>query len=137
MNFQQLKYVVAVANNGSFREAAKNYMLHNLVCRQASRNLKQSLGSLFLPEPIEAPFNRRRPRVLKRAERILVQLESLEGYYLANEKRDSFSIASQHYDFLGPLTAKLITSFKQEIKQFRIIETTTAKVIEEVKRAAQ
>ena len=112
----------------------KNYMLHNLVCRQASRNLKQSLGLLFLPEPIEAPFlTEEGQEFLKRAERILVQLESLEGYYLANEKRDSFSIASQHYDFLGPLTAKLITSFKQEIKQFRIIETTTAKVIEEVK----
>lgn len=52
---------------------------------------------------------------------------------MTNEKRESFSIASQHYDFLGPLTAKLISSFKSEIKQFRIVETTTANVIEEVK----
>ena len=134
MNFQQLKYVVAVANNGSFREAAKKLYVAQPSLSAGIKELETELGiTLFTRTNRGAFLTEEGQEFLKRAERILVQLESLEGYYLANEKRDSFSIASQHYDFLGPLTAKLTTSFKQEIKQFRIIETTTAKVIEEVK----
>lgn len=134
MNFQQLKYVVAVANNGSFREAAKKLYVAQPSLSAGIKELETELGiTLFTRTNRGAFLTEEGQEFLKRAERILVQLESLEDYYLTNEKRDSFSIASQHYDFLGPLTAKLITSFKQEIKQFRIIETTTAKVIEEVK----
>lgn len=134
MNFQQLKYVVAVANNGSFREASKKLYVAQPSLSAGIKELETELGiTLFTRTNRGAFLTEKGQEFLKRAERILVQLESLEDYYLTNEKRDSFSIASQHYDFLGPLTAKLITSFKQEIKQFRIIETTTAKVIEEVK----
>lgn len=134
MNFQQLKYVVAVANNGSFREAAKKLYVAQPSLSAGIKELETELGiTLFTRTNRGAFLTEEGQEFLKRAERILVQLESLEDYYLTNEKRDSFSIASQHYDFLGPLTANLITSFKQEIKQFRIIETTTAKVIEEVK----
>ncbi|MDT2835962.1 LysR family transcriptional regulator [Enterococcus durans] len=134
MNFQQLKYVVAVANNGSFREASKKLYVAQPSLSAGIKELETELGiTLFTRTNRGAFLTEEGQEFLKRAERILVQLESLEDYYLTNEKRDSFSIASQHYDFLGPLTAKLITSFKQEIKQFRIIETTTAKVIEEVK----
>ncbi len=134
MNFQQLKYVVAVANNGSFREAAKKLFVAQPSLSAGIKDLETELGiTLFTRTNRGTYLTEEGQEFLKRAERILVQLESLESYYLANEKRDSFSIASQHYDFLGPLTAKLITSFKQEVKQFRIIETTTAKVIEEVK----
>lgn len=134
MNFQQLKYVIAVANNGSFREAAKKLYVAQPSLSAGIKELETELGiTLFARTNRGAYLTEDGQEFLKRAERILLQLESLENYYLTNEKRESFSIASQHYDFLGPLTAKLITSFKKEIKQFRIIETTTANVIEEVK----
>ncbi|EOS7924670.1 LysR family transcriptional regulator [Enterococcus hirae] len=134
MNFQQLKYVIAVANNGSFREAAKKLYVAQPSLSAGIKELETELGiTLFTRTNRGAYLTEEGQEFLKRAERILLQLESLENYYLTNEKRESFSIASQHYDFLGPLTAKLISSFKSEIKQFRIIETTTANVIEEVK----
>ncbi|MGM9902448.1 LysR family transcriptional regulator [Enterococcus sp. 10A9_DIV0425] len=135
MNIQQLKYVTAVANNGSFREAAKKLFVSQPSLSAAIKELENELGiHLFTRTHRGAYLTEDGQAFLKRAERILIQLESLENYYLTAEKRESFSIASQHYDFLGPLTAKLIEEFKEEIKQFRIMETTTATVIEEVQQ---
>ncbi|THE09643.1 LysR family transcriptional regulator [Enterococcus hirae] len=135
MNIQQLKYVTAVANNGSFREAAKKLFVSQPSLSAAIKELENELGiHLFTRTHRGAYLTEDGQAFLKRAERILIQLESLESYYLTAEKRESFSIASQHYDFLGPLTAKLIEEFKEEIKQFRIMETTTATVIEEVQQ---
>ena len=52
-------------------------------------------------------------------------------YANPEEERDEFSIASQHYDFLPPL----ITQFSQtypEYKNFRIFESTTVQILDEV-----
>ena len=38
MNIQQMKYVVAVANNGSFREAAKKCLSPSQVFQLVSKN---------------------------------------------------------------------------------------------------
>ncbi|WP_165006569.1 MULTISPECIES: LysR family transcriptional regulator [unclassified Enterococcus] len=135
MNIQQMKYVIAVANNGSFREAAKKLYVSQPSLSAGIRELETELGiTIFTRTNRGAYLTEEGQAFLKRAERILVQLDALESYYLTSEKRESFSIASQHYDFLGPLTAKLIETFKAEVKQFRIMETTTATVIEEVKQ---
>ncbi|MDA9461871.1 transcriptional regulator, LysR family [Enterococcus mundtii 3F] len=135
MNIQQLKYVTAVANNGSFREAAKKLFVSQPSLSAAIKELENELSiTLFTRTNRGAYLTEEGQAFLKRAERILVQLDSLENYYLKSEKRESFSIASQHYDFLGPLTAQLIETFKAEVKQFRIMETTTANVIEEVQQ---
>ena len=94
MNIQQLKYVTAVANNGSFREAKK------IVCSQPSlsaaiKELENELSiTLFTRTNRGAYLTEEGQPLLKRAERILVQLDSLENYYQKSEKRESFPIAS-------------------------------------------
>jgi DNA-binding transcriptional LysR family regulator len=134
MNIQQMKYVVAVANNGSFREAAKKLFITQPSLSNGIKELEAELGiTLFTRTNRGAYLTEAGQEFLERAEKILIQLDALETHYHTQEKREIFSIASQHYDFLGPLTAKLMVEFKEEFKQFRIIETTTAKVIEEVK----
>lgn len=134
MNIQQMKYVVAVANNGSFREAAKKMFVSQPSLSAGIKELETELGiTLFTRTNRGAYLTEEGQDFLNRAEKILVQLDTLESHYLTSEKRDNFSIAAQHYDFLGPLTAQLLEEFKDEIKQFRIMETTTARVIEEVK----
>lgn len=134
MNIQQMKYVIAVANNGSFREAAKKLFVSQPSLSTGIKELETELGiNLFTRTNRGAYLTEAGQDFLQRAEKILLQLESLESYYQTSETREMFSVASQHYDFLGPLIAKMMTEFNQEIKQFRIMETTTAKVIEEVR----
>ena len=134
MNIQQMKYVVAVANNGSFREAAKKNVCFTTKSFSWYQRIRDRVRNhAIYSNESRCIFNRRRTRFLKSCRKILVQLDTLESHYLTSEKRENFSIAAQHYDFLGPLTAQLLEEFKDEIKQFRIMETTTARVIEKSK----
>ena len=49
MNIQQMKYVAAIANNGSFREAAKKLFITQPSLSNSIRELEEELGiSLFL-----------------------------------------------------------------------------------------
>ena len=52
-------------------------------------------------------------------------------YANPEEEKDEFSIASQHYDFLPPT----ITAFSErypDYKNFRIFESTTVQILDEV-----
>lgn len=53
MNIQQMKYVVAVANNGSFREAAKKMFVSQPSLSAGIKELETELGSRCLLERIE------------------------------------------------------------------------------------
>ncbi|MFV0559531.1 MAG: LysR family transcriptional regulator [Enterococcus sp.] len=133
MNIQQLKYVVAVANNGSFREAAKKMYVTQPSLSNGIKELEETLGiTLFTRTNRGAYLTEDGQDFLERAEKILVQLDALEGRYQTENNPEIFSVASQHYDFLGPVMAQILKEYSSEIHQFRIIETTTAKVIEEV-----
>ncbi|RBT31089.1 hypothetical protein EB02_01318 [Enterococcus faecium] len=102
MNIQQMKYVVAVANNGSFREAAKKMFVSQPSLSAGIKELETELGiTLFTRTNRGAYLTEEGQDFLNRAEKILVQLDTLETHYLTSEKRDNFSIAqtiSDHGD---------------------------------------
>lgn len=132
MNLQQLRYVVAVANNGSFREAARKMFITQPSLSSGIKELEKELGlTLFVRTNQGAVLTADGRDFLARAEKILVQLERLETHYQKKEPTERFSIASQHYDFLGSVIGQLIERFAY-YQEYRIMETTTAKVIEEV-----
>ncbi|KAF1302501.1 LysR family transcriptional regulator [Enterococcus sp. JM9B] len=132
MNLQQLRYVVAVANNGSFREAARKMFITQPSLSNGIKELEKELGlSLFVRTNQGAVLTADGKDFLARAEKILVQMDRLETRYQKKEPTERFSIASQHYDFLGSIIGGLIQRFPQ-YEEYRIMETTTAKVIEEV-----
>lgn len=96
MNIQQMKYVVAVANNGSFREAAKKMFVSQPSLSAGIKELETELGiTLFTRTNRGAYLTEEGQDFLNRAEKILVQLDTLETHYLTSEKRDNFSIAAQ------------------------------------------
>ncbi|MGM0124257.1 hypothetical protein IGI37_001631 [Enterococcus sp. AZ194] len=135
MNVQQLKYVVAVANNGSFREAAKKMFITQPSLSNGIKELENEIGlTLFTRTNKGAYLTDEGKDFLEHAEKILAQMDYLETRYQKSEQQERFSVASQHYDFLGPIVAKLMKQFQPQYKQFRIFETTTAKVIEDVQQ---
>ena len=50
MNIQQMKYVVAVANNGSFREAAKKMFVSQPSLSAGIKELETELGITLFTE---------------------------------------------------------------------------------------
>lgn len=89
MNIQQMKYVVAVANNGSFREAAKKMFVSQPSLSAGIKELETELGiTLFTRTNRGAYLTEEGQDFLNRAEKILVQLDTLESHYLTSEKRE-------------------------------------------------
>ncbi|MCB5955892.1 LysR family transcriptional regulator [Enterococcus sp. CWB-B31] len=134
MNIKQMKYVVAVADNGSFREAAKKLFITQPSLSNGIKELEDELGvNLFTRTNKGALLTEEGIAFLESAEKILTQLSLLENRYQHQQKETRFSISSQHYDFLGGIMAKTVQKFGNQYKEFRLFETTTLKVIEDVK----
>ena len=133
MNIQQLRYVVAIANSGTFREAASKLFVSQPSLSVAIKDLEQELNfQIFTRTTTGAVLTSQGMTFYERALEVVRSFDSFENRYLnASEKGNQYSIASQHYDFLPPL----ITTFSErypDYKDFRIFESTTIQILDEV-----
>lgn len=133
MNIQQLRYVVAIANSGTFREAASKLFVSQPSLSVAIRDLEAELGfQIFTRTTTGAVLTSHGMAFYEKALEVVKSFDSFEKQFSqAAMDSEEFSIASQHYDFLPPL----ITAFSQahpEHKDFRIFESTTIQILDEI-----
>ena len=133
MNIQQLRYVVAIANSGTFREAAEKMYVSQPSLSISVRDLEKELGFKIFRRTSSGTFlTRRGMEFYEKAQELVKGFDIFQNQYAnPEEEKDEFSIASQHYDFLPPT----ITAFYQqypEYKNFRIFESTTVQILDEV-----
>ncbi|MFC3931854.1 LysR family transcriptional regulator [Streptococcus dentapri] len=133
MNIQQLRYVVAIANSGTFREAASKLFVSQPSLSVAVKDLEAELGfQVFTRTTTGAVLTSQGMLFYEKALDIVRNFDSFEKQYTKPDNSNpQFSIASQHYDFLPPL----ITSFSErypDYKDFRIFESTTVQILDEV-----
>lgn len=133
MNIQQLRYVVAIANSGTFREAAEKMYVSQPSLSISVRDLEKELGFKIFRRTTSGTFlTRRGMEFYEKAQDLVKGFDVFQNQYAnPEEEKDEFSIASQHYDFLPPT----ITVFSQrypEYKNFRIFESTTVQILDEV-----
>ena len=133
MNIQQLRYVVAIANSGTFREAAEKMYVSQPSLSISIRDLEKELGFKIFRRTSSGTFlTRRGMEFYEKAQELVKGFDIFQNQYAnPEEEKDEFSIASQHYDFLPPT----ITTFSQrypDYKNFRIFESTTVQILDEV-----
>ena len=133
MNIQQLRYVVAIANSGTFREAAEKMYVSQPSLSISVRDLEKELGFKIFRRTSSGTFlTRRGMEFYEKAQELVKGFDVFQNQYAnPEEEKGEFSIASQHYDFLPPT----ITAFSQqypEYKNFRIFESTTVQILDEV-----
>ena len=133
MNIQQLRYVVAIANSGTFREAAEKMYVSQPSLSISVRDLEKELGFKIFRRTSSGTFlTRRGMEFYEKAQELVKGFDIFQNQYAnPEEEKDEFSIASQHYDFLPPT----ITAFSQqypEYKNLRIFESTTVQILDEV-----
>ncbi|MDR2833591.1 MAG: LysR family transcriptional regulator [Streptococcaceae bacterium] len=133
MNIQQMKYVVAIANNGSFREAAKKLYIAQPSLSHAIKELEEELSTkLFHRTNRGASLTDEGVEFVLMAQKLLAQFDLIETRYSNEEQKNvHFSISAQHYDFLAIVISKLLTT-EVNYKSFRIFESTTQKIIQDV-----
>ena len=133
MNIQQLRYVVAIANSGTFREAAEKMYVSQPSLSISVRDLEKELGFKIFRRTSSGTFlTRRGMEFYEKAQELVKGFDVFQNQYAnSEEEKKEFSISSQHYDFLPPL----ITQFSvlcPENKNFRIFESTTVQILDEV-----
>ena len=133
MNIQQLRYVVAISNSGTFREAAEKMYVSQPSLSISVRDLEKELGFKIFRRTSSGTFlTRRGMEFYEKAQELVKGFDVFQNQYAnPEEEKDEFSITSQHYDFLPPT----ITTFSQrypDYKNFRIFESTTVQILDEV-----
>ena len=133
MNIQQLRYVVAIANSGTFREAAEKMYVSQPSLSISVRDLEKELGFKIFRRTSSGTFlTRRGMEFYEKAQELVKGFDLFQNQYAnPEEEKDEFSIASQHYDFLPPT----ITAYSErypDYKNFRIFESTTVQILDEV-----
>ncbi|HEL0008447.1 TPA: LysR family transcriptional regulator [Streptococcus equi subsp. zooepidemicus] len=133
MNIQQLRYVVAIANNGTFREAASKLFVSQPSLSVSVKDLETELGfQIFRRTTAGTVLTSQGLLFYEKALEVVKCFDSLEKEFSQSAlEPNEFSIASQHYDFLPAL----ITVFSQKHaghKVFRVFESTTMQILDEV-----
>ncbi|MDG3131883.1 LysR family transcriptional regulator [Streptococcus suis] len=133
MNIQQLRYVMAIANSGTFREAAEKMYVSQPSLSISIRELEKELGFQLFSRTSSGTFlTQKGMEFYEKAQTIVKNFDQFEHLYLQSDEGEKvFSISSQHYDFLPPL----MTEFSRQHPQyphFRIFESTTVQILDEV-----
>lgn len=133
MNIQQLRYVVAIANSGTFREAAEKLYVSQPSLSISIRDLEKELGFQIFSRTSSGTFLTKKGMEFYEQAQVLVKgFDKFENFYLqAEEGEKTFSISSQHYDFLPPLIIEFSKRYPNYPK-LRIFESTTVQILDEV-----
>ena len=134
MTLQQLRYVAAVAQAGSISKAAEQFYIAQPSLSASLHELENELGF--------AVFNRTNRGIsptpegeefLGYARQLLAQMNLIEEKYLGNAPvKHRFCVSSQHYSFAVEAFVTLIKEHGGEEYDFRIRETQTYEIIEDV-----
>ncbi|EGJ27409.1 LysR family transcriptional regulator [Streptococcus porcinus] len=136
MNIQQLRYVVAIANNGTFREAASKLYVSQPSLSVSIKDLEEELGfKIFNRTTTGTVLTSQGLVFYEKALEVVKCFDSFEKQFSEAEyDQNEFSLASQHYDFLAPIITEFTDKNKGH-KRLRLFETTTIQILDEVAQA--
>ena len=134
MTFQQLRYVPAVAETGTISKAAQKFFISQPSLTNTIHELEQELGlTLFHRTNRGTVLTPEGDVLLGYARQVLAQVELIEEKYLgAAPVRHQFCISAQHYSFAVEAFVQLLKEYGGEEYDFRIRETQTYEIIEDI-----
>ncbi|WP_085830020.1 LysR family transcriptional regulator [Collinsella vaginalis] len=134
MTFVQLKYVLAVAREGSISRAAKTLFISQPSLSAAVHELEAELGiTLFRRTSTGVAVTTDGEEFLGYARQVIEQTDLIEERYLGTAPvRHQFCVSCQHYSFAVEAFVALIKAHGGRAYDFRIRETQTYEIIEDV-----
>lgn len=133
MNLQQYRYVQTIAKVGSFSQAAKELFVTQPSLSSSIKELESELDvQLFHRSKSGTCLTEAGSDFLIYAKRILAQVEEMEQHFLLGTKK-SFTVSSQHYDFLYEPFLKVTEKFQSVCQNFYLNETTTKRILKSIR----
>lgn len=136
MTLLQLKYVLTVAQKGTISEAAKALFIAQPSLTSAIKELEGELGiSLFARTNKGIHVTTEGEEFLGYARQVLEQTKLIEEkYFGAAPVKHQFCVSAQHYSFAVEAFVELLKECGGDEYDFRIRETQTYEIIEDVAR---
>lgn len=135
MTLQQLKYVIAVADNYSMSDAAKSLFISQPSLSNSIKALEQEIGiPIFTRTNKGITTSPEGAEFLGYARQVAEQAALLEEKYLGNKPlKIRFSVSTQHYSFAVNAFVDLIKEYGMDEYEFCLRETRTYEIIDDVR----
>ena len=135
MNINQIKYVLAIANSSSMREAATKLFVSQPALSLSIRELEDELGILIFERNNKGiSLTDEGREFITYAKKAVGQYEILEDRYLSKDSgKERFSVSTQHYHFPIRAFTDVIRKNYPGRFVFSIHETKTKEVLEDVR----
>lgn len=135
MTLQQLKYVIAIADNGSINLAAKALFISQPSLSGAVEKLEEELGiAIFLRSNRGITLTPEGHEFLGYARQVTAQYQLMEDRYIEKKVgKKRFSVSMQHYTFAVKAFVETVKAFGMDEYELAIHETKTYEVIQNVK----
>ena len=137
MTLQQLSYVAAIAEAGSFSKAAARLYVSQPSLTEAVKELEKELGlALFNRTGRGATLTADGSAFLPYARSVLTQYQGLiDMFGHQGKRRQKFAVSTQHYSFAVKAFVELTRELDVAEYEFALRETRTKQVIEDVAAA--
>ncbi len=134
MTLQQIRYVIAVADCESINKAAKQFYLSQPALSSAIREIEEEIGfSLFERNNRGVVVTAEGHEFLSYARQIAEQYELLTDRFVNKQRKEKFSVSTQHYSFAIDAFIELVKSEGMEKYEFSVMEMRTSNVITDVR----
>lgn len=136
MTLQQLKYVVTIAEFGTFNKAAKALLLSQPSLTKSVKELEQEMGiTIFDRTNKGISVSKEGEIFLGYARQVLDQAALLEEKYKTRPGgKQEFRVSTQHYSFAVNAFVDLIKYCGRDEYDFSLRETQTFSIIDDVAR---
>ena len=134
MTLQQLRYAITVAETGTITEAAKKLYISQPSLTNAIHELEKEMNLVIFQRTNKGILlSGEGEEFLGYARQVLEQAAILEDKYKGNGGgKKQFCVSTQHYSFAVNAFVDLIKEYGQEEYDFRLRETQTYEIFEEV-----
>ncbi len=134
MTLLQLKYVTVIAEKGTISEAAKELYISQPSLTAAVKELEKEFGiTIFKRTNKGIIISAEGEEFLGYARQVLEQTSLIKERYLGETPiKHQFCVSAQHYSFVVEAFVELLKNYGGEEYDFRIRETQTYEIIEDV-----
>lgn len=134
MTLLQLKYITIIAEKGTISEAAKELYISQPSLTAAVKELEKEFGiTIFKRTNKGIIISAEGEEFLGYARQVLEQTSLIKERYLGETPiKHQFCVSAQHYSFVVEAFVELLKNYGGEEYDFRIRETQTYEIIEDV-----
>ena len=134
MTLQQLKYILTVAAKGTISEAANELYIAQPSLTSSIKDLEKELGiTIFNRTNRGVVVSREGEEFLAYARQVVEQIDLIEEKYTGKRQhKQDFCVSTQHYSFAVEAFVDLLRDYGGNEYDFRLRETQTYEIIEDV-----